>query len=430
MDQRLHGIVPRRLSVIALDRFREEPVLLLQGPRSVGKSTLLRDLAQVVGAMVLDLDDVATRDAVESDPATFVAGSNPVCIDEYQRVPLVLDAIKAELNRDGRPGRFILTGSARHEALPAAAQALTGRLHRLPVYPLSQGEIGGTEERLLELLFSNQVQELLGGTSSTDREEYIELIVAGGFPMPLARGTTAGRARWFDDYVRLTLERDVRELARVEQAAVLPRLLERLAGQTGQVLNLSRAGQALQISERTADNYLRLLEAVFLVHRLPAWGTTLSSRAASRPKIHVVDSGIAARLLHLTPEKLARRNPSALTELGHLLETFVVGELLKQASWLEGEADIGHWRTRDGDEVDLVVERDDGAVVAFEVKATQRVDARELAPLRKLRDAVGSAFIAGAALHLGAQSYTPEDRLHVLPVDHLWHSASPTGPRS
>lgn len=420
MDRQLHGIVPRRLSAIVLDRFREEPVLLLQGPRSVGKSTLLRNLAQQLGARVLDLDDVATREAVASDPATLVAGPDPVCIDEYQHVPLVLDAIKAELNRDGRPGRFLLTGSARHEALPAAAQALTGRLHRLPVYPLSQGEIAGVDEQLLDRLFAGGAKGLLGRPSSTEREEYIERIAIGGFPMPLARGTATGRARWFDDYVRLTLERDVRELAHVEQAAVLPQLLERLAGQTGQVLNLSRAGQVLKVSERTADNYLRLLEAVFLVHRLPAWGTTLGSRTGSRPKIHVVDSGVAARLLRLTPEKLARRDPAALTELGHLLETFAVGELMKQASWLDGIAGVGHWRTRDGDEVDLVIEREDGAVVAVEVKAAQRVGARELAPLRKLRDAVGSAFLAGVALHLGAQSYTAEDRLHVLPVDQLW----------
>jgi hypothetical protein len=422
VDHLLRGTVPRRLEAVVLDRFREEPVLLLQGPRSVGKSTLLRRLAHVTGARLLDLDDVATRDAVALDPATFVAGPEPVCIDEYQHVPLVLDAVKAELNRDGRPGRFVLTGSARHESLPAAAQALTGRLHRLPVFPLSQGEIAGVEEGLLVRLFSDEAGELIGRTSNTAREAYIGRIVAGGFPIPLTRETAAGRSRWFDDYVRLTLERDVRELARVEQAAVLPKLLERLAGQTGQVLNLARASQALHVSERTADNYLRLLEAVFLVHRLPAWGTTLGSRAASRPKVHVVDSGVAARLLRLTPDKLARREATALTELGHLLETFVVGELTKQASWLDGIAGVGHWRTRDGDEVDLVVERDDGAVVAFEVKAAQRIDAKELAPLRKLRSALGSAFVAGVALHLGAQSYTAEDRLHVLPVDRLWRA--------
>jgi hypothetical protein len=133
-----------------------------------------------------------------------------------------------------------------------------------------------------------------------------------------------------------------------------------------------------------------------------------------------MDSGIGARLLRLTPDKLDRRDPTSLTELGHLLETFVVNELMKQASWIDGVAGIGHWRTRDGDEVDLVVERDDGSIVAFEVKASQRVDTRELGPLRKLRDAVGDAFIAGFALHLGQQAFRAEDRLHVLPVDALW----------
>jgi uncharacterized protein len=418
MDQPLRGLVGRRLSPIALERLQDEPVLLLQGPRAVGKSTILRELADRVGGRMVDLDDVATRDAVSADPATFVAESDVVCIDEYQHVPLVLDAIKAELNRDGRPGRFILTGSARHEALPAAAQALTGRLHRLPVYPLSQGEIEGGHERLLEQAFAGEIMATSGG--STSRDEYVHRIVAGGFPMPLMRRSTAARARWFDDYVRLTLERDVRELARVEQAAVLPRLLERVAGQTGQVLNLARAAQELSVPERTADSYLRLLEAVFLVHRLPAWGTTLTSRAGSRPKIHVLDSGVAARLLRLTSEKLTRREPTALTELGHLLETFVVGELLKQASWMEGVAGWGHWRTRDGDEVDLVVERDDGAVVAFEVKAAQRVGHGDLAPLRKFRDVLGSAFLGGLALNLGTHAYTAEDRIHVLPVDRLW----------
>lgn len=425
VEQRLTSLVERRLMPVALERFEDEPVLLLQGPRSVGKSTLLRQLADRVGGALVDLDDVATRDAVAADPATFVARPGVVCVDEYQHVPLVLDAIKAELNRDGRPGRFILTGSARHEALPVAAQALTGRLHRLPVYPLSQGEISGIEESFLARVLEGGVPAL--GPSSMGRDDYIERVVAGGFPVPLSRPAGARRARWIDDYVRLTLERDVQELARIEQAAVLPRLLERLAGQTAQVLNVAQVASHLGMNERTVDNYVRLLEAVFLIRRLPAWGATLRARAGARPKVHVLDSGIAARLSQLTSEKLARRDPSALTELGHLLETFVVGELLKQASWLDGIAGIGHWRTRDGDEVDLVIERDDGAVVAFEVKATQRVDQRELAPLRKLRDATGPSFLAGIALHLGAQSYVADDRLHVTPVNALWSPPLDTG---
>ena len=361
-----------------------------------------------------------TRDAVRADPLTLVARPELVCIDEYQHVPEVLDVIKAELNRDDRAGRFLLTGSTRHEALPQAAQALTGRLHRLPVYPLSQGEIDAMPERLLSLLLEGHVDEVLGRGGSTTRAGYIDRIVSGGMPAALKRSPGSARMRWFDDYVRLTLERDVRDVSRLEQAAVLPRLLGRLAGQTGQVLNIAKAAAPLQIKERTADNYVRLLEAVFLVHRLPAWGTTLTSCSGARPKVHVVDSGVAARLLRLTSAKLMQREPSALTELGHLLETFVVGELMKQASWLDGIAGLGHWRTRDDDEVDLVVEQDDGSVLAFEVKAAQRVSDRDFGPMRKLQEASGARFAHGVMLYLGSQAYRAADRLLVLPVDALW----------
>ncbi|WP_084010522.1 AAA family ATPase [Pseudofrankia sp. DC12] len=177
----------------------DEPVILLQGPRAVGKSTLLRELAAAVGAEVIDLDDLAVRDAVGRDPGLFVGGDRPTFIDEYQRAPIVLEAIKAELNRDSRPGRFVLTGSARHESLPTVAQALTGRLHRLPVYPLSQGEIGQVHERLLDNLFADATSVVRAGApSSATRADYISRVVAGGFPLALARGSATARNRWFD----------------------------------------------------------------------------------------------------------------------------------------------------------------------------------------------------------------------------------------
>lgn len=175
-----------------------------------------------------------------------------------------------------------------------------------------------------------------------------------------------------------------------------------------------------QSSPALQNTTWRLLEAVFLLHRLPAWGKTLRSRAAASPKVHVLDPGVGARLLRLTPAKLLRRDPSALIELGHLLETFAVGELLKQASWLDGLAGVGHWRTHDGDEVDFIIERDDGAVLAFEVKAAGRVPAPEFGPLRKLRGALDEAFVAGVILYTGTHSYRVEDRLYAMPIDRLW----------
>lgn len=410
----------RRALDLVRERLTEEPVVLLEGPRSVGKSTLLQEIAADAGATVIDLDDLATRDAVLADPALFVAGAAPVCVDEYQKAPLVLDAIKAELNKDTRPGRFVLAGSTRYETLSEAAQSLTGRLSRVPIQPFTQAEIDGPRSTFLQRLFDDPRSLVTATTSSTTRDEYIQRIVRGGFPLAIERTTPSSRSRWFDDYVRLTLERDARELGKLRQAAALPRLLGRLAGQTAQVLNLVDAGSDVGLSAVTVESYARILEAVFLIQQLPAWGTTLTARTANRPKVHVVDSGVAAHLLRLSADRLARRDATALTEFGHLLETFVVGEVSRQASWMDGLVGIGHWRTYDGDEVDFIAERTDGSVVAIEIKTGGRVPGSDLKALQKLRNRLGQSFVAGVALYLGERSYTFDDRLHVVPVDRLW----------
>jgi uncharacterized protein len=412
-------IVPRRAASLIHELLRDEPVVAIQGARAVGKTTLLRQVAADVGSQIVDLDDLATRDAVEADPALFVSGERPVCIDEYQHVPAVLDAIKAELNVDGSAGQFLLTGSTRHDALPRAAQALTGRIQFVTLLPLSQGELRGHHERFMRALLEDPSSLATADLSSTSREDYIERVTAGGFPMAVERGETA-RNRWFDNYVKLSLERDVRELARIRQRAQLPRLLRRLAAQTAQVLNISKAGEDIDLPKSTSEEYTKLLEAVFLIHRLPAWGTTLSSRSAAYPKLHVIDPGLAARLLRLSSSKLAEADATTLQQFGHLLETFVVGECRKQLTWMTGISLVGHWRTHDGAEVDLVVETDDGRVVAAEVKAGSRVSGKDLSSLQLLRDKLGERFVAGVALYTGARSYTYDDRILVMPVDRLW----------
>ncbi|MBU6245896.1 MAG: DUF4143 domain-containing protein [Actinomycetales bacterium] len=198
--------------------------------------------------------------------------------------------------------------------------------------------------------------------------------------------------------------------------------LNPLAGRTGSALDISKAMAGLLGDRSTHENYIRLLEDLFLVRRLPAWGTTLTSRAAKSAKVRMVDSGLASHLLGLTPAKVTPATPSASTEFGHVLESFVFGELSKQASWLDEPVTIGHWRTRDGLEVDVVIEFADGSVVAFEVKASERLAPSDSKGLRALREHIGPRFVAGAVLTTGSRSYTLDDRVHVLPVDRLWRS--------
>lgn len=424
VDRRQSALRQRRILPIALEHMNDDPVVLLEGPRSVGKSTLLRQIASHRGGRILDLDDPATLGAVQADPATLLAGDQLVCIDEYQRAPIVLDAIKAELNLRTRPGRFVLTGSAQHQALPDSSQALTGRLDRLEVLPLSQGEIDGVHETWLEQLFDNAEALLTPQPSPTTRAEYIARMITGGFPLALAASSPAARNRWVDNYVSLTLSRDVKDLSEIRHGALLPDLLHRLAGQTAQVLNISNAAAAVGLEPNAAARYLALLEQVFLIYRLPAWGTTLNARSGKLPKIHVLDSAVAARLLRLTPARLERAEPASLTEFGHLLETFVIGELRKQASWLEGIYPPGHWRTHDSAEVDFILERDDGRIIAIEVKASTRTQASDFRGLELLRDKIGSSFEAGAVLYPGERSFRFGDRLYACPIDQLWQARS------
>ena len=419
-------LIQRRVQEIALQRMTESPVVLLQGPRSVGKSTLLRALADQHGSQVVDFDEPAVRSIAADDPSLFVVGRKPIFIDEYQHVPEVLDSIKAELNRDGTPGQFVITGSTRFDSLPLAAQSLTGRLHRIEILPLSQGEINASHENLLEALFTDASTIVTPQPSTTTRHEYANRIASGGFPLAQER-TDAALNRWFDDYITLCVERDLLELGRVRRPSALAPLLTRLASQTAQILNISRVGSSEGLPTSTASDYVKLFESSFLVRLLPAWGKTLRPTIASRPKIHMVDSGLAACLLRLPPDKLAGLDPASMQQFGHLLETFVVGEVLKQASWLQHRAHVGHWRTHDGDEVDLVIEDGrDGSVVGIEVKASGRVHRQDRRGLRMLRQALGERFVAGVVFYTGTHSarYADDDRIIALPIDRLWAAAS------
>ncbi|HUZ24508.1 MAG TPA: ATP-binding protein [Streptosporangiaceae bacterium] len=421
MREVLTGLAKRRLVDVAAARFAEEPVLVLNGPRTVGKSTLLSQLAERLGRTVIDCDDPATRSAVRADPGRFIESDQPVLIDEYQHVPEILDAIKAQLNRDLRPGRYVLAGSTRYASVPAAAQALTGRVDIIPVLPLTQGEIDGVPETFVAKILDGSGIELPPSQlPATTRDEYARRSTPGGMPVALRRAPGSSRSRWFANYIDLVIDKDVMDISRVRQREMLPRLLSQLAARSGQVLNISPAAGAIGLDRSTAENYVQLLEAVFLIYRLPAWGTTLGSRTIKHPKVHMTDSGVLAWLLNLTPQKIAQAAPATLTEYGHLLETFAVGEILKQVSWSDAPVSAGYFRTEAGEEVDLVLERDDGQVIAFEIKAGTRISSEDLRGIRLLKDRLGSRLEEAVILYTGEHAYQHDGYIWILPLSELW----------
>ena len=415
----MDSLIKRRIAPVVRARLSEAPVLLLEGPRGVGKSTLLADLAAEIARPVIDLDQLAFRQLADESPSAVIEDDGPVLIDEYQRVPALLDSIKVRLNRSTSPGLFVLAGSTSFDSLPSGTQALTGRLQRLQIMPFTQAEIDGIENRFVARAFEGDVPHATTPAAAT-RDDYIQRVMHGGMPLALVRDSQGARIRWFEAHVRQSIERDAEALRRIGRSGSLRGVLARTVGQTGSVLNTTKVAADVKLSWGTASDYITLLESLFLIKRLPAWGVTVLSRTIDAPKVHVVDSGIGAYLLRLSAEKMKRRDPAALTEFGHLLESFVIQEAIRQTTWMDAPVAAGYWRTKDGLEVDLVLERHDGAVVAIEVKTGDHVTGKQLDPLRALRERLGSSFIAGIAFHLGPVGYAAEDRIHVLPVERLW----------
>ena len=419
----------RRILEVALQRIQTSPVVVMEGPRTVGKSTLLQQIAGRLSANIIDLDDYAVRNQVESDPHRYVRAPRPVLIDEYLRVSL-LEYIKAELNKDGSPGQFVLTGSAGRKASREGLRALVGRLAEVEMLPLSQIEIEGLQGNLVETAFHDMESIVSWGRSETPRSHYIDRVLTGGFPRALLSQNAADRFRIFNDYVDQSLNYGVSAVTNVRQPEEVRRLLFRLGAQTGQLLNIAGAARDIGLNARTAENHTRLLQLLSFVYRLPAWRKS-DRGPVSRPKIHIVDSGVGAWILRLTTERTEGNDPIFGERFGHLLESFVVGEVRKAISWLNEPFQIGHWRNARGAEVDLVVERlYDRAAIGMEVKAASRVSKDDCKGLLALRQILGPRFRAGLVFYTGDMSYQLENRIYAVPIDKLWHGEPVTPPRT
>ena len=391
-------------------------VVLVNGARQSGKSTLVARLAQERGAEWFSLDRAATVQAARRDPTAFVRAANPMVVDEIQRAPELLLAIKEVVDGGFEPGRFLLTGSARVLGLRNLPDTLPGRMETIELWPLSQGEIDQQPDGFVDAAFRDGPE--LAHQSTEDRGGYVARLVRGGFPEAVARAGRR-RTRFLESYVADLVNRDVTQLSAIENGRQLRQLITLLAGRVGQVVNTSNLSANLGLPRSTVDRYLSLLEEVFLIKRIPAWSRGATARATHAPKLAFVDSGVAAMLLGQDETSLGR----ITSELGGVLESFVAMEIARQLTWAGQTIELSHYRTKDKVEVDIVLENRRGQVVGIEVKAAATVRDTDFGGLRHLRTRLGDDFLAGFVLHLGEQTLPFGDRMRAVPADALWRLA-------
>lgn len=407
------AFIDRKVRPLVETALADTRVVLITGPRQAGKSTLAR---QFSGAdrPYITLDDAGALSAARADPVGFIRGIERAVIDEVQRAPELMLAIKESVDRDDVPGRFLLTGSANLATVPAVADSLAGRMATISLLPFAQSEIQATPGRLLDRLFAGEEPAVHGNALFGD--ELLTIVLRGGYPEALRRSTPARRTAWLEDYVAQILDRDVRDIANIDQLDRLPRLLEVLAEHAGQLVNHSSFGAALGLSSVTAQKYVAILERLFLVRTLVPWSSNRLSRLVKTPKLHFLDSGLLATLREDEEEALKKDR----SRFGALLESFVVSELLKLASWSERRVTLSHYRTKDQDEVDVVIEDRRGRIIGIEVKASATVRPQDFRGLRQLQDAVGDRFVRGLVLHDHDRITPFGEKLQAAPLSVLW----------
>lgn len=407
------SLVARKVRSIVESALSDTRVVLIAGPRQAGKTTLARQFSGP-GRPYITLDDAGALNAAKTDPVGFIRGIRRAVIDEVQRVPELILAIKESVDRDDEPGRFLLTGSANLATVPAIADSLAGRMAVISLLPFAQSEIRSTPGLLLDRLFAGE--EPSAGKDAVVGDDLLQTVLRGGYPEVLRRATPARRIAWLEDYVALILDRDVRDIANIDQLDRLPRLLDVLAEHAGQLVNHSSFGAALGLSSVTAQKYVSILERLFLIRTLPPWSNNRLSRLIKTPKLHFLDTGLLATLREDAADAL-RDNRN---RLGALFESFVVSELLKLASWSDRRFSFTHYRTKDQDEVDVVIEDRRGRIVGIQVKASATVKAEDFRGLRQLQDAVGDRFVRGLVLHDHDRITPFGEKLQAAPLSLLW----------
>ncbi|MBI5626415.1 MAG: ATP-binding protein [Nitrosomonadales bacterium] len=390
-------IFPRNIQPRVLDSLADTPVVLLSGPRQAGKTTLVRQMAGA-SRRYLMLDDEAARVAANEDLVGLIRSIDSAVIDEIQRAPSLLLAIKKSVDEDRRPGRFLLTGSANLMALPGIADSLAGRMETLVLLPLAQCETAsapGASSAWLDALFAG---EMLVATTPAVGNDLVEKVVRGSYPEALIRTESRRRKTWARQYIDALIQRDIKDIASLDKLDQVPRLLKALSQSAGQLCNYSQFGGQVGIDHKTASKYIAVFEQMYLMQRLAVWSGNRLSRLLKTPKLQFIDSGLLSVLTDFSGT-LAQRKL-----FGQLLESFVYAELRKQITWAKGEYGIFYYRDKDQNEVDFVIENASGEIIGVEVKAAASVSVSDLLGLKKLAGVARQSFRTGIVLYDGTET--------------------------
>jgi len=414
------ALIHRYLQPHIEEALLDTPVVLVNGPRQAGKTTLVRQFAGPERTY-FTLDDPATLAVVKQDPVGFVRALDAAVIDEVQRVPELLLSIKLAVDRGRRPGRFLLTGSADVMTLPRVADSLAGRIEILALLPLAGCEVQGSSGRWLDAVFSGDMPR--APDDSAQREigpALVQRVLRGGYPQMLARATPRRREAWMAQYVDTLIQRDVRDIAALEKLDRLPRLLAALANMSGRLCNFAQLAGQIGLDNKTAEKYLGVFEQMFLLRRVPQWSGNALSRLVKSPKLQFVDSGLLCSLLGLNEDLVLRQRP----HLGAVLESHVYGELLKLSGWAQSDYRVSTFRTTAQAEVDFVLENRRGDLVGVEIKAAASFHPADFGGLRKLAALAGARFAGGVLFYDGTQTLPAGEvdgkPLWAVPLSTLW----------
>lgn len=403
---------PRLIEPRIAEAMKDTPVVLLAGPRQAGKTTLVRQMA-TSGLRYLTLDDALTLLSAREDPVGFIRSLDRAVIDEIQRAPQLLLAIKKSVDEDRRPGRFLLTGSANLMALPTVADSLAGRMETLSLLPLSQSEIEGRSANWIDSVFAGRILTVDTPTLGND---LVERVLRGGYPEAMTRASAKRRVTWARQYIDAIIQRDVRDVADIDKLDQLPRFLNAVAQTAGQMCNYTQLGGQVGLDGKTVARYVGVFEQMYLLKRVNVWARNRLNRVVKTPKLQFIDSGLLAALLDLSSEEVQQDR----TRFGNVLETFVFGEMLKHATTADSDYRLMYYRDADKFEVDVVIESAVGQLVGVEVKASATVKESDLRGLKKLASVAGEKFKMGVLLYDGDETMPVGNRIWAAPLSSLW----------